>query len=451
MALTGVEIFKLLPKTNCKKCGFPTCLAFAMKLAQRQASLNSCPDVSDEAKQKLGEASAPPVRPITLGTGEKAAKMGEETVLFRHDKRFVNPCLFALEIKDTLSEADISSKAGEVLNSEIDRVGQKLRIDAIALVNDSNDAVRFESAAKFVATNAPGIPVVICTASPQAAEAAAKLFADKKPIIYGVNSENADAMVTIAKAYKATLGVTAASDGGLNALSGLTERIKTLGVEDMVIDSGAKKAGEILERNTLIRRSAVKKNFKPLGYPVITFAQREDSLVEALIAAVGVTKYSSLIVLSSIEKWKDLALFTLRQNIYTDPQVPMQVEQKIYEIGEPKPESPLFVTTNFSLTYFIVSGEIENSKVPGYLAVMDCEGLSVLTAWAAGKFTASKIAQFIKESGIENNIKHRELIIPGYVAILSGSIEDKLDGWKITVGPREANGIPAFLRSRTTL
>lgn len=451
MALTGVEIFKLLPKTNCKKCGFPTCLAFAMKLAQRQASLNSCPDVSDEAKQKLGEASAPPVRPITLGTGEKAAKMGEETVLFRHDKRFVNPCLFALEIKDTLSEADISSKAGEVLNSEIDRVGQKLRIDAIALVNDSNDAVRFESAAKFVATNAPGIPVVICTASPQAAEAAAKLFADKKPIIYGVNSENADAMVTIAKAYKATLGVTAASDGGLNALSGLTERIKTLGVEDMVIDSGAKKAGEILERNTLIRRSAVKKNFKPLGYPVITFAQREDSLVEALIAAVGVTKYSSLIVLSSIEKWKDLALFTLRQNIYTDPQVPMQVEQKIYEIGEPKPESPLFVTTNFSLTYFIVSGEIENSKVPGYLAVMDCEGLSVLTAWAAGKFTASKIAQFIKESGIENNIKHRELIIPGYVAILSGAIEDKLDGWKITVGPREANGIPAFLRSRTTL
>ncbi len=445
MALTGVEIFKLLPKTNCKKCGFPTCLAFAMKLAQRQASLDLCPDVSEEAKQKLGEASAPPVRPIVLGVGDRAVKMGEETVLFRHEKRFVNPCVFALEIKDTLPEADVSRKVEEVLDSEIDRVGQKLRIDAIAIINDSKDVGKFEAAAKVVATKAPGIPVMICAANPQAAEAAVKLFADKKPIIYGADSENAEAMANIAKTYKATLGVTAR---GLDELSNLTEKVKSMGVEDMVIDSGAGKAKEILEYNTLIRRAAIKKNFKPLGYPVITFAQREDSLVEALISVIGVAKYSSIIVLSSIEKWKNLALFTLRQNIYTDPQVPMQVEQKIYRFREPTPDSPLFITTNFSLTYFIVSGEVENSKVPSYLAVMDCEGLSVLTAWAAGKFTAGKIAQFIKESSIENEIKHRELIIPGYVAILSGAIEDKLEGWKITVGPREANGIPAFLRSR---
>lgn len=445
MALSGVDIFKLLPKTNCKKCGFPTCLAFAMKLAQRQASLDLCPDASEDAKQKLGEASAPPVRPIILGAGDRAVKMGEETVLFRHDKRFVNPCVFALEIKDTLSEADISSKAEEVLNSEIERVGQKLRIDAIAITNDSDDAGRLETAAKIVATKAPGVPVIICSANPQAAEAAVKLFADKRPVIYGVNSENTEAMVNIAKTYKATLGVTAK---GLDELSNLTEKVKALGVADMVMDSGARKAKEIIEHNTLIRRAAVKKNFKPLGYPVMTFAQREDSLVEALISVTGVAKYSSIIVLSSIEKWKNLALFTLRQNIYTDPQVPMQVEQKIYKIGEPTPDSPLLVTTNFSLTYFIVSGEVENSRVPSYLAVMDCEGLSVLTAWAAGKFTASKIAQFIKESGIENDIKHRELIIPGYVAILSGAIEDKLESWKITVGPREANGIPAFLKAR---
>ena len=447
MALTGVEIFKLLPKTNCKKCGFPTCLAFAMKLAQRQASLDACPDVSEEARQKLGEASAPPVRPITFGAGDKAVKMGEETVLFRHDKRFVNPCAFALEIKDTLSEADINSKVEEVLNSEIDRVGQKLRIDAIALMNDSNDTGGLEFAAKVISAKAPGIPVIICSANPQAAEAAVKLFGDKKPIIYGVNSENKEAMVNLAKTYKATLGVVAK---GLDELSDLTEKVKALGIEDMVIDSGARKAKEILEHNTLMRRAAIKKNYKPLGYPVITFTKRQDSLIEAMMAVIAVAKYSSIIVLSSIEKWENLALFTLRQNIYTDPQVPMQVEQKIYKIGEPKPDSPLCITTNFSLTYFIVSGEIENSKVPTYLAVMDCEGLSVLTAWAAGKFTASKIAQFIKESGVENNVKNRELIIPGYVAILSGAIEDKLDGWKVTVGPREANGLPAFLRSKAS-
>lgn len=448
MALTGVEIFKLLPKTNCKKCGFPTCLAFAMKLAQRQASLDSCPDVSEEARQKLGEASAPPVRPVTFGAGDRAVKLGEETVLFRHDKRFVNPCAFALEIKDTLSDNEIQGKVEEVLNSEIERVGQKLKIDAIALTNESNDAVRFETAAKIISGKSTAVPVILCTTNPQAAEAAVKLFADKKPVIYGVNSDNAEPMSNIAKTYKAIPGVYAAQGGGLDELSQLTEKVKALGIADMIMDSGARKAGEILEHNTLIRRAAIKKNFKPLGYPVITFAQREDSLVETLLSVVGVAKYSSIIVLSSIEKWKNLVLFTLRQNLYTDPQVPMQVEQKIYKIGEPTPASPIMITTNFSLTYFIVSGEIENSKIPSYLAVMDCEGLSVLTAWAAGKFTASKIAQFIRESGVEADIKHRELIIPGYVAILSGAIEDKLEGWKITVGPREANGLPAFLKTR---
>jgi acetyl-CoA decarbonylase/synthase complex subunit gamma len=445
MALSGVEIFKLLPKTNCKKCGHPTCLAFAMKLAQRQASLESCPDVSEEAKKILGEASAPPVRPTTFGAGDKAVKMGEETVLFRHDKKFVNPCALAVEIKDTLSDDEIAKTAEQVVNSEIDRVGQKLRIDAIVLTNASGDAAKLEAAAKTVAAKAPAVPVIISTGDSQAAEAATKVFAGKRPILYGANASNLDAMANIAKTNKAILGIAAS---GLEELTDLTEKAKALGVEDMVIDSGARKAKDILEHNTLIRRAAVKKNFKPLGFPIINFMQREDSLHEALVAVTGVTKYASIVVVSSIEKWKNLALFTLRQNIYTDPQVPMQVEQKIYNIGEPKAESPLFITTNFSLTYFIVSGEIENSKVASRLAVMDCEGLSVLTAWAAGKFTASKIAQFIQESGVEKDIAHKELIIPGYVAILSGSIEDKLPGWKITVGPREANALPAFLKTR---
>jgi acetyl-CoA decarbonylase/synthase complex subunit gamma len=445
MALSGVEIFKLLPKTNCKKCGQPTCLAFAMKLAQRQATLDLCPDVSEEAKQKLGEASAPPVRPITLGAGDKAAKMGEETVLFRHDKKFVNPCIFALEVKDTLSEAEITALCDQVVNSEMDRVGQKLRIDAIMLSNASGDAAKLEAAAKTVAAKATAVAVIINTTNPQAAETAVKLFAGKKPLVYGANASNLEAMAAVAKNNKASLGIAAA---GLEELSALTEKAKGFGVEDLVLDSGARTAKAIIENNTLIRRAAIKKNFKPLGYPVISFAQRGDSLVEALVASVCIAKYSSIVVLSSIEKWKSLALFTLRQNIYTDPQVPMQVEQKIYNIGDPKPDSPLFVTTNFSLTYFIVSGEIENSKVSCRLAVMDSEGLSVLTAWAAGKFTAGKIAQFIIDSGIEKEVANRELIIPGYVAILSGSLEEKLPGWKITVGPREANTIPAFLKSR---
>ncbi|NOZ26316.1 MAG: acetyl-CoA decarbonylase/synthase complex subunit gamma [Nitrospirae bacterium] len=444
MALTGVQIFKLLPKTNCKKCGFPTCLAFAMKLAQRQASLDACPDVSEEAKATLGEASAPPVRPVTLGTGEKAVKMGEETVLFRHEKKFVNPPAIALEIKDTDSDDVVEAKLQDVIGSEINRVGQLLRIDAVYLSNDSGDAGRFGALAEKVAQKAPETAVIVGTENPDAADAAIKPFSGKNAILHGATEANAERMAEIAKSAKAVLGVKA---DGLDALSSLTEKVKSLGVEDMVIDPGAKSAREILEYNTFIRRAAIKKNFKPLGYPVINFAQRDDALFESLVAGLGIAKYASIVVVSSAEKWKNLALFTLRQNIYTDPQVPMQVEQKIYKIGDPTPDSPLLITTNFSLTYFIVSGEVENSKVPAHLAIMDCEGLSVLTAWAAGKFTGSKIANFIKESGIENEINHRELIIPGYVAILSGAIEDKLEGWKVTVGPREANALPAFLRS----
>jgi len=445
MALSGVEIFKLLPKTNCKKCGFPTCLAFAMKLAQRQATLDACPDVSEEAKKVLGEASAPPVRPITFGSGEKAVKMGEETVLFRHEKKFVNPNAFVLEIKDTEEEGAVDGKIEDVLNSEINRVGQLLRIDGICITNESGDGGKLGAVAEKVATKAPEVPVIVNTEDPAAAEAAMKHFSGKGAILYGVTEGNAEKMAEVAKAHKATVGVKAE---GLEALSALTEKVKGLGVEDMVIDGGARRAGEILEQNTLIRRAAIKKSFKALGYPVINFAQREEGMYEALVAGLGVCKYGSIVVVSSAEKWKNLALFTLRQNIYTDPQVPMQVEQKIYRIGEPTAESPLIITTNFSLTYFIVSGEIENAKVPAWLAVMDCEGLSVLTAWAAGKFTGAKIANFIKESGIEEEVSHRELIIPGYVAILSGTIEEKLEGWKVTVGPREANALPNFLRQK---
>lgn len=445
MALSGVEIFKLLPRTNCKKCGFPTCLAFAMKLAQGQVNLEKCPDISEESKKTLGEASAPPIKSFSLGVGEKAVKMGGETVLFRHDKKFFNPCALAVNIKDNLNDDELTKKTLEVANSEIERVGQKLRVDAISIEYASNNSTRYEAVVKLVSSKAPDAAIILNCKDPSAAKAAVKAIADRKPLLYCATNDNADTMAGIAKANNIPLGVCAE---GIEALSVLTEKIKGFGVEDLVIDSGAKTAKEIIEHNTQIRRSALKKNFKPLGYPIISFALRDEPIFETAIASIAIAKYASIVVLNNVEQWKNLVLFTLRQNIYTDPQVPMQVEQKVYKIGEPTADSPLLITTNFSLTYFIVSGEVENSKVPSWLAVMDCEGLSVLTAWAAGKFTASKIAQFIKDSGIEGQIGHKKLIIPGQVAILSGTLEEKLEGWKITVGPREANALPSFLKGK---
>ncbi|MCI4625079.1 MAG: acetyl-CoA decarbonylase/synthase complex subunit gamma [Candidatus Magnetoovum sp. WYHC-5] len=444
MALTGVQIFKLLPKTNCKKCGFPTCLAFSMQLAQRKVSVEKCPDISEDAKKQLGEASAPPIRPIKLGSGDSAVSMGEETVLFRHDKKFVNPCVLSVAIKDTEDEAAIAKKIDDVLHSEIDRVGQHLKVDAITIMNESNDAGRFEGLAKVVAAKAPAVPVIVCSENVDSAKAAIAHFKGKGSLLYGATASNMEAMAALAKDAGASLGIKA---NGLDELSDLTEKAKGFGVEDLVMDSGARKGKEIIEHNTYIRRAAIKKGNKSVGYPVINFVMRDNEYLETMLAGLGISKYSSIVVLSSVDKWKNLVMFTFRQNIYTDPQVPMQVQQNVYEIGTPTQDSPLIVTTNFSLTYFIVAGEIENSKVPTWLAIMDCEGLSVLTAWAAGKFTAGKIANFIKESGVESKIGKKELIIPGYVAILSGALEEKLEGWKIIVGPREANQIPAYLKS----
>ncbi|MCX7723888.1 MAG: acetyl-CoA decarbonylase/synthase complex subunit gamma [Thermodesulfovibrio sp.] len=442
MALTGIEIFKLLPKTNCKKCGFPTCLAFAMKVAQGQVDIEQCPEVSEQIKAKLKEASTPPIRGFFFGSKSTKIKIGEETVVFRHEKKFFNPTVLALEIKDTDSKIDLL--IDEVLNSSIERVGQILKIDAIFLKNQSERVDIFLQALEKILDKAPDLPVILGTLKPDVAVASVEKTKDIRPILSEANSENINEMVEIAKKYNIPLVI---RDKGIEKVMTLLENARSKGIQDLIIDTKPETAKELLTDNTLIRRAALKKGMKVLGYPIITFANRDDDFYETVIASLAVLKYSSIVVLSSIPKWKNLVLFTLRQNIYSDPQVPMQVKQGIYKVGEPDGNSPLMITTNFALTYFLVKGEIENSKIPTWLAIMDCDGLSVLTAWAAGKFSASKIAEFIKESGIEERLNHRELIIPGYVAMLKAAIEDKLQGWKVIVGTKEASGIPAFLRN----
>ena len=332
-----------------------------------------------------------------------------------------------------------------VVSSEIDRVGQKHRIDAISVEFKSGDAARYEAAVKLVAAKAPDAAIILNCTDPAAATAAAKAITGRKPMLYGATAANVDAMAALAKDQGLILGV---RGDGIEACMDLTAKAKAAGANDLILDTGAKNARQIIEHNTQVRRSAIKKGEKALGYPVLNNCVRENTYVEASVAAVAVAKYGSIILIGSAEKWKTLALFTLRLNIYTDPQVPLQVPQKVEEIANPAGDAPLMITTNFSLTYFIVAGEVENSKVPSRLAVMDCEGLSVLTAWAAGKFTAGKIAQFVTEHPDFAKVTNKELIIPGQVAILSGSLEEKLPGWKITVGPREANGLPTFLKSR---
>ncbi len=445
MALSGLEIFKKLPKTNCKDCGFPTCLAFAMQLAAGKVELDKCPHVSEEAKSELEEASQPPILKVEIGNGDDAFVVGEENVLFRHDRTFVNQNAFAVNIDDSLSDGEIEKVIKKVNETEYERVGQILKVDAICINNKSKDAGKFKDIVKKVSSLTLK-PLVLMSGDLQVLGDLAGELKDKKPLLHAATKENMDDFIKISKDTGCPIVVRGET---FEDILSLTEKIRENGIKNAVIDIGKRDLKEDFFNQIILRTAAIKKKNRLFGYPTIVFPNEmaEDSLTEALIASIFVSKYGSIIVLSNAEAENIYPLLVYRQNIYTDPRQPMQVEQKIYEIGNPDENSPVLITTNFSLTYFIISGEIENSRVPCWLLVMDVEGQSVLTAWAAGKFIPELIAQYIKKSGIEEKVKTRKLIIPGYVAQLQGELEDELEeGWSIIVGPREAGEVPKFLK-----
>jgi acetyl-CoA decarbonylase/synthase complex subunit gamma len=448
MALTGIEIFKLLPKTNCGQCGVPTCLAFAMALAAGKAELAKCPHVSEEAKAKLSEAAAPPILPVTIGVGEKALKIGGETVMFRHEKRFENPTGIAILISDTMADAEMDARLKKIEDLVYERVGLSLATNLAALKAESGDGAKFAALAGKVKANSDA-NIILMSDKADVLAAAVKACADRKPLIYAATKDNVDQVAALAKENGCPV---AAKADNLEELAALTEKLAAAGIKDIVLDSGARTAKQALEDQIIMRSAALNKKFRPLGYPTIVQPREmtDDPMKEAMIAAMFIAKYAGIIVLSDFRGESLFPLLVERLNIYTDPQRPLATTEGIYEINNPNENSPLMVTSNFSLTYFLVSGEIENSKVPSYLYVKDTEGLSVMTSWAAGKFSADIIGPAIKKSGIENKIKHRKLIIPGYIAAESGSLEEELPGWEILVGPREAANLPAYLKTWKT-
>ncbi len=445
MPLTGIEIFKLLPKTNCKECGEPTCLAFAMKLAAGRAELALCPYISEEGKAKLEEASAPPIRPVTIGVGDRALKVGGETVMFRHEKRFENPPGFAILISDTMDESEVDSRLERFDQLQYERVGLILRPELVALKNDSGQADKFEALVNKV-TQQSDAGIILMSRDPDCLAAGLKICEDRKPLLYAATGENLDQLADLAKNSSCPVAIKASN---LDELAELSDKLTQAGVKDIVLDSGSRTLRQAFEDQIAIRSAALVKKFRSFGFPTIVFPceMTDDPMKEAVIAAMFVAKYGGIIVLSDFQGESLFPLLIERLNIYTDPQRPLATTEGIYKIGNPDENSPVLVTTNFSLTYFIVSGEIETSKVSSYLLVKDTEGLSVMTAWAAGKFVADAIAPFVKKSGIEDQIKHHKLIIPGYAAAESGGLEEELPGWEILIGPREAAHISAYLKA----
>lgn len=446
MGLTGIQIFKMLPQTNCKECGVATCLAFAMNLAAGKAELDSCPYVSDEAREKLSEASAPPIRPVKIGKGVRERTIGGETVEYRHEKTFFNQPALAAVINSDIAEAELKKKLAVFNAFQYDRVGYNLRPELLAVKDTGQGKETFAKTAKLIAETSE-FNLVLMSQDKETMQAGVEAAKFKRPLIYAATKDTVDDFGQLAKDNELPLAVKADS---VDALMELTDKLLNLGLKDLVLDPGSREIKQCFEDQVGMRRAALRAKNKSLGFPTIVFpCEMASNLdLEGLIGSMFVAKYGSIIVFSDFTSEMLFPLLLERLNIYTDPQRPMTVTEGIYEIGKPDENSPVLVTTNFALTYFIVAGEIEGSKVPSWLLIKDSEGLSVLTAWAAGKFAGDDVGMFAKKCGIADKVKNREIIIPGYAAAIVGEIEEELPDWKVTVGPREAAHIPAFLKAR---
>ena len=440
MAVKGLDIFKLSPKKNCKECGSPTCMAFCMKVAQGALPITKCPYMSEEAIALLSEATAPPMKTIEVGTH----KLGGETVMMRHEKTLVNRNLFAATLATDMDDAAIDARIEGIKKVDYERIGEREMVECV-FVHDAGDCAKFVELCKKAAA-LPDRTVIIDTKDVDTAKAAVEAIKDNKPILNGANKDNFAAMNEIATAAGIVLGVHGAD---LSELHDIVAELEKAGNKNLILDVTAETIKETFANAVLVRRTAIKDGDRTFGYPSIVnlgvLCDHNEHL-ETALASVFVLKYGSIIVMDKIGYAEALPLYGLRQNIFTDPQKPMKVAPGIYPINGATPDDPCALTVDFALTYFLVSGELERSKVPINLLITDASGMSVLTAWAAGKFSSTSVKKFFDEFDIASKINNRTLIIPGKVAVMKGEIQDKLPDWNVVVGTREAVELVKYLK-----
>ena len=444
MAVKGLDIFKLSPKTNCKECGCPTCMAFCMKVAQGALPIEKCPHMSAEALALLSEATAPPMKTIEVGAGENAHKLGGETVLFRHEKTLVSRNLFAVPVCTCMDDAAVDAALADMAKVDYERIGERMHVEFLFVRYAGNGADKYVALVKKAM--AAGRALILDCADAEVAKAALAECKDGKPILNGANKDNWEAMNAAAKEAGVTLGVTGAS---LEEMYEVIVKLEGAGNKNLVVDVTSANAKETLKNAVQLRRAALKDGDRTCGYPSIVNLARiaeGDLHLQTALAAMFTVKYGSIIVMEKMTYAEALPLYGLRQNIYTDPQKPMKVEPGIYPMNGATPDDPCMMTVDFALTYFLVSGEIERSKVPINLIITDASGMSVLTAWAAGKFSSSTIKKGFDEMDIAGKINNRTLVIPGKVAVMKGEIAEKLPEWNVVVGTREAVEIVKYLK-----
>jgi len=443
MALKGLDIFKLSPKKNCKECGSPTCMAFCMKVAQGAISIDKCPYFSEDAKAMLNEATAPAMKTITFG---KDHKLGGETVMFRHEKTLVNKNLYSVPVCTCMTEEEVDKKLADMAKIDYERIGERMYVETIFVRNAGTDAAAYTKLVEKAA--ATGRDLILECWDVECAKAALAVCKDSGPILDGATPANWEAMNEVAKENGVVLGVWAEN---ISDLYDTVKKLEAAGNKNLVLDVTGKTAKETLANAVLVRRTAIKDGDRSFGYPSIVNLAKlcgGDMHLETAYAAMFTEKYASIIVLDNMTYAQALPLYGLRQNIFTDPQKPMKVESKIYPLNGADENSPCALTVDFALTYFLVSGELERSNQPVNLIITDASGMSVLTAWAAGKFSSTSVKKTFADLDIENKIKNRTLIIPGKVAVMKGEIAEKLPGWNVVVGPTEAVQLPKYMKDK---
>ena len=444
MALNGIQIFKLTPKKNCKECGFPTCMAFSMKVAGGAVEVSKCPHMSDEAIQKLSEATAPPMKTLKVGAGENEYTLGGETVLFRHEKTLVSKNRYAIAFCDCMTEEEVASKIANINKVEYERIGEVMKAEFACVTYNSNKENFLNIIKKLKAETK--VAFILNVDDAEVAKEAVAELKGLNPVVLGATKDNYEAMLEVVKGDNLALGLKA---DNLEDLYATVELVQKAGYKELILDVTGESIKDTYVNAVQVRRIALKEQDRTFGYPSIVFvnelANGDDNMEVALSSAFTV-KYGSIIVIDDISYAKALPLYALRQNLFTDPQKPMRVETKVYPINNPDENSPVLVTVDFALTYFVVTGELERSKVPCWLVIPDAGGYSVLTSWAAGKFGGSVIGNFVKECGIADMTKNRDLIIPGKVAVIKSDVQDNLPDWNVIVGTAEAMELPKFLK-----
>jgi acetyl-CoA decarbonylase/synthase complex subunit gamma len=457
--LSPIDVYKLLPKTNCKECGEENCMAFATKIVNREVNIDQCPPLlkkeNAKAYSQLKEMLKPPVKEVVIGEGEKTVKLGGKLVMYRHEFTYTNPTAIAIDVTDEMTEEELLNRIKRTEQFSYEYIGYTLKLDMIAVRSTSGEPEKFKAAVKKVVENTK-LPLILCTLNANVAEAGLMAAPKAKPLLYAATMDNWKDMAELALMYHCPLVVSAPND--LNMLASLAKTLLAYGVEDLVLDPGtftSEGLADTLNNFTMLRRAACKAGeelagFPLMGVPMVAWVDKgeaADEVVkwrEAYLAAMLIVRYADVLVMHGADGWSLLPNAVLRQNIYTDPRKPVAVEPGLKEFGTPDENSPVLFTTNFALTYYTVASDIENSKTSAYLIVVETEGSAVDSGVAGRKLTAEKVADAIKETGIESKVKHRKIIIPGKASRISGEIEE-LSGWKVQVGPRDSSEIPKYI------